>query len=226
MRVLFAVLSLTGLGALAYPEPVPHDAATAAAASTYWYANVHHNGINPGFSSNWTVFRNVLSYGATGDGKTDDTAAIQKAIDTGDSTGARGASKFGTTGQPAVVFFPPGTYMVSNTIKNLVGTVLMGDPMNRPSIKAAAAFKGTTLVAGVDPKFTGLVGFYHEIKNLVFDSTALATSSKITLLDWNLSQACQLSNSVFLMPKGAAGHTAISAAGMNSPLLINDVEIR
>lgn len=42
----------------------------------------------------------VKSYGAKGDGATDDTAAIQAALDTGD---------------PAI-FFPPGTYMISSTL--------------------------------------------------------------------------------------------------------------
>lgn len=224
MRALLALVGLSTLGALAEPNPNPDHAV--AGASTYWYANIPHTPINPRLPSNYTVFRNILDYGAKGDGKTDDTAAIQKAIDTGSSTGARGSEKYGSTGQPAVVFFPPGTYLVSNTIKNYIGTVWMGDPIDRPSIKASSSFKAGTLINGVDPKYTDLVGFYHEIKNLVFDTTAMATSSKITLVDWGLSQACQLSNSVFLMPKASAGHTAISSVGMNSPLLLNDLEIR
>jgi Pectate lyase superfamily protein len=43
------------------------------------------------------------AYGAKGDGKTDDTAAIQKAID-------------GTKGKPSTLYFPDGTYLLSDRV--------------------------------------------------------------------------------------------------------------
>lgn len=46
---------------------------------------------------------NVLDYGATGDGSTDDTAACQDAID---------AAEAATGNDPVTVYFPPGTYVV------------------------------------------------------------------------------------------------------------------
>lgn len=54
--------------------------------------------------------KNVKSYGAVGDGITDDTAAIQKALDDG-----REKSQ-DYTGRPKALFFPAGTYLVSNTL--------------------------------------------------------------------------------------------------------------
>lgn len=224
MRAFLLQVGLAAAVANAAPESV-HENSSSASGSTYWYANVRHNGANAPFTSNWTVFRNVLNYGAIGDGKTDDTAAIRNAITLGNDEAARGSGHWGSTGQPAVVFFPPGTYLVNDTIRNYIGTVLMGDPTNRPTIKASATFKASTLLHGPDHIFLGLVGFYHEIKNLVFDTTALPATSTVTLVDWGVSQACQLSNSVFMMPKGATGHTAIAARGMSSPLLLNDLKI-
>ncbi|KAF2272161.1 glycoside hydrolase family 55 protein [Westerdykella ornata] len=226
MRTLLIILGLAATTIFARPNESPANA-SAAAASTYWYANVLHNGINPGLSKNWVVFRNVRDHGARGDGVTDDTIAIRTALAIGDnSIAARGSGWWGTTGQPAVVYFPPGTYVVSSTIQNLIGTVWMGDPTDRPRLKASKDFSGTTMIAGADKYLNGPVGFYTEMKNLVFDSTAVSASANLTLVDWNVSQGCQLSNSGLEMPKGAKGHVGIRAVGKNSPLLLNDLEVR
>lgn len=147
------------------------------ATAAYWYSLVQHNGISPTINNgaNWTVFRNVKDFGAKGDGVTDDSAAIRSAIVMGNAEGDRASGVFGMTQQPAVVYFPPGTYMVSSGIQNLVDTVLMGDPTNRPIMKASNTFNDTTLLIGRDPRIGGLGAFQFEIKNLVLDSTNLAT---------------------------------------------------
>jgi glucan 1,3-beta-glucosidase len=197
-------------------------------ATGYWYEYIQHNGISVAIPNgkNWKVFRNVKDYGAKGDGITDDTAAIQLAITTGDNTGTRDAGRFGSTGQPAVIYFPAGTYVVKLTINSAVGTVIMGDPTNRPTIKAAAGFTGTYLLFGHDKRYSGLVGFFHGVKNLVLDSTAVPASKTITLLEWSVSQNNQLSNVLFNMPVGATAHTGIATQGLNSGLILNDLEFR
>lgn len=223
-------LSLLGLIATALPcvSAEINQLGSTTATNGYWYANIKHDGTSPTITNgkNWTVFRNVRDYGAKGDGVTDDSAAIQKAINFGNSAGTRNTgSVFGSTGQPAVVYFPAGTYLVGSALQNYIGTVLMGDPTNRPVIKASSSFSATTLLNGVDPRYSGLVAFYHEIKNLVLDSTAVGTGKTITLLSWGVSQGCQLSNVQFNMPVGAAGHTGVSTGtGSGSPLIINDLQ--
>ncbi len=217
--VPFSLLALAFGAAHAGCSPPPVKTA-------YWYEVIQHNGISAAIPNgkNWKVFRNVKDYGAKGDGTTDDTAAIQRAINTGDSTGTRDAGVFGSTGQPAVVYFPAGTYVVKSTINSTVGTVIMGDPTNRATIKAASKFTGDYLLFGHDKTYAGLVGFFHGVKNLVLDSTAV--SGPITLLEWSVSQNNQLTNVLFNMPVGATTHTGIATQGLNSGLLINDNEFR
>ena len=195
-------------------------------ATGYWYENIQHNGISPTIpnGANWTVFRNVKDYGAKGDGTADDTAAIQRAINTGDSTGTRDQGRFGSTGQPAVVYFPAGTYLVKATIQSAIGTVITGDPTNLPTIKAAPAFTGTYLLIGRDQRSSGLIGFFHGVKNLVLDSTSVPATKTLTLLEWSVSQNNLLSNVVFNMPVGATTHTGVSTQGLCSGLIMNDLQ--
>jgi hypothetical protein len=53
--------------------------------------------------ADYLIVYNVQSYGATGNGTTDDTTAIQNATNAAVATGG-------------IVFFPPGTYLISSTI--------------------------------------------------------------------------------------------------------------
>ena len=82
----------------------------------YWLEDIKHQGV-ASFNSNpdnYTVFRNVKSYGAVGDGVTDDTAAIQRAMSAGNRC-EPGFCQSSTT-SPAIVYFPGGTYLISSAI--------------------------------------------------------------------------------------------------------------
>lgn len=173
---------------------------TATNPSNFWYESITHNGISPFIPGGtaWPVYRNVkdLAYGAKGDGVTDDTAAIQNAINAGNSFAGRTTNSLGTTGQPAVVYLPAGTYVLTAPIQLFVGTVIMGDPINPPTIKASAGFSGTFMIYGKDPNQGSTTNFYIGIKNIIIDSTNVAASQTLTLLDWSIAQATQLSNVV------------------------------
>lgn len=121
----------------------------------------------------------------------------------------------GTTGQPAVVYLPAGTYTLNSAIQLYVGTVLMGDPLNPPTLKASPNFQGNTLVFAKDPHHDPTIVFYIGIKNLVLDSNSIPKDSTFNLLDWSVSQATQLTNVEFKMPNFSSGHTGIAMEEAN-----------
>lgn len=92
-----------------------------------------------GNDPDYKVFRNVKDYGAKGDGSTDDTKAIQKAISDGNRCGADcGSSSI----KPALVYFPYGTYVVSSPIIMYYNTQMVGNSLPPPTIKAVSSFTG------------------------------------------------------------------------------------
>lgn len=72
------------------------------------------------------LYRNVKDFGAVGDGKADDTAAIQKAIDHNQG------NKLNKPG--GVVYLPAGVYKVTKRLNMWWCMVLMGDPRDPPTI--------------------------------------------------------------------------------------------
>ena len=92
------------------------------------------------------MYRNVKEYGAKGDGSSDDTAAIQLAISDGGRC-APGACN-GTTTTPALVYFPPGTYIISEPIIDYYYTQLIGNPSCLPTLKASPGFNQRFFIDG------------------------------------------------------------------------------
>lgn len=113
---------------------------------------------------------------------------------------------------------------MENSLQLYVGTVLVGDAINPPILKAASDFPNDHIVYAKDPNFGGTINFYVGIKNLVIDSTAVNANNSLTLLDWTVSQATQLANVVFNMPDYSTGHTGISSQyDYNSNVILNDL---
>jgi hypothetical protein len=95
-------------------------------------------------------FFNVTDFGATGNGTTDDTLAIEAAI-----AAAAPASSLARTGN--TVYFPAGTYLVTSTLTVPAGLVLQGSGWNTPGgqsnvfagswifVEAGASFSPVTL---------------------------------------------------------------------------------
>lgn len=172
----------------------------------YWMESIAHRGVaafNPN-PSGYQVFRNVKDFGARGDGVTDDTAAINRAISTGNRCvpGQCGSS----TTTPAVVYFPPGTYMVSASIIQYYYTQIIGNPNCLPVIRAFSTFSGGLGVIDANQyQAGGTLGygatnvFWRQIRNIIIDTTLVPASSAITGLHWPTAQATSLQNMVFRM---------------------------
>lgn len=94
----------------------PSSTGISGSCAPYWLEDIKHQGVasfNPN-PNNYTVFRNVKDFGAIGDGTTDDTAAIQRAVTQGNRCGPSQCES--STNTPALVYFPEGTYLISSSI--------------------------------------------------------------------------------------------------------------
>ncbi|KAL7283547.1 hypothetical protein ACG7TL_002981 [Trametes sanguinea] len=189
----------------------PLGAGTAAPGDPYWMQNIKHQGI-AAFNSNpssYQVFRNVKDFGAKGDGVTDDTAAINQAVSSGNRCG--GGTCDSSTTTPAVVYFPQGTYKVSTPIIAYYYTQLIGDARNPPTLLADASFTGMAVI-DADPYIPNGGGaqwyvnqnnFFRSVRNFVIDLRQMPASASATGIHWQVSQATSLMNIVFEMSTAA-----------------------
>lgn len=203
--------------------------AQASLAESYWLEQQDHTGSTRGFAPflgtyfSYPVYRNVKSYGATGNGSTDDTTAIQNAINDDGQGGNRYKNE--VTTRPAQVYVPGGTYRLTKQLDMRLNTFLVGDPKNRPVFKAAPNFQGQTMLTGVDYATNGTSGttnFLVTIKNIVIDTTDVNKDNTFLGLNWGVAQACQLTNIRILMPNNSKGHTGINLT-QGSALVVSDI---
>ena len=106
----------TSNGTSTHSTPISTGTPESGSCAPYWLEGIKHQGVasfNPNPKS-YTIFRNVKDFGAVGDGVTDDTAAIQRAVTEGNRCGPSACES--TTTTPAIVYFPEGTYLISSSI--------------------------------------------------------------------------------------------------------------
>lgn len=196
----------------------------------YWLASLGSLGQSPFAPSGYQFFRNVRDFGAVGDGVTDDTAAINRAAATfsaSDTSTLRCADDCGsTTTLGAVVYFPPGTYLISTPIIQFHYTQFVGNPNNRAVIKGTLNFTGIALVdsnvyiprGNGDQWYINQSNFYRQIRNLVFDMTGMNWTNYDNDqeyvpagIHWQVGQATSITNCHFQMAvsDGAQRATAV-----------------
>ncbi|KAH9857052.1 exo-beta-1,3-glucanase [Lenzites betulinus] len=182
---------------------------TAAPGDLFWMQSIKHQGIaafNPNPAS-YQVFRNVSDFGAKGDGVTDDTAAINNAISSGNRCGGGACDSSTTT--PAVVFFPAGCARLARIAYYY--TQFIGDARNPPTLLADASFTGMAVI-DADPYIPNGSGaqwyvnqnnFFRSVRNFVIDLRQMPASASATGIHWQVSQATSLMNIVFEMSTAA-----------------------
>jgi hypothetical protein len=178
-------------------------------AGTFWLETVgkaHKGSVPWGNDASYRVFRNVVDdYGADPTGSRDSTAQIQRAISDGNRCGA---NCNGSTTKNAIVYFPPGRYLVSSSISVYFGTQIIGDANNWPTIVGAGSFVGLGVLSTdvyVDGGGTGPDGgplewyintarFYSQIRNIRIDITATPGGAYVAALHYQVAQATTLEN--------------------------------
>ncbi|KAI8303634.1 exo-1,3-beta-D-glucanase [Colletotrichum sp. SAR11_59] len=202
--------------------PAGADAGASAAAgslgkralSTFWMEDISHTGKVPfGGSANdgYKVFRNVKDYGAKGDGKTDDTEAINRAMSDQNRCGNNcGAS----TVKPAIVYFPSGTYLVSTPIIAYYNTQIIGNANVRPIIKAAKSFTGLGVISvdeytggngGAEQWYINQNNFLRQLRNFIVDVQD-ADMDDVAGLHWQVAQATSIQNVDFYQSPSTDKH--------------------
>jgi len=211
------LLLLTSL-ALGVPRPYVTTEDTTPAldrrqSSSYWMETITRQG-QAAYNSDksYKIFRNVRDYGAVGDGTTDDSAAINKAIQEGNRCGNGDCDS--STITPAIVYFPAGTYKISNPLIMYYYTQMIGDAHSMPRIQGAADFnfEGNLALLDADPYipnangagwYTNQNNFYRQMRNLVIDMTLMPevgpNGQEVNGVHWQVSQACSMQNVVFDM---------------------------
>ncbi|KAI8936911.1 exo-1,3-beta-glucanase [Plenodomus lindquistii] len=183
--------------------------AAAAYPDGYWLNDLSGKG-RAAFNANpdgYKVFRNVKEYGAKGDGVTDDSDAINRAISDGNRCGPGVCDS--STDSPAVVYIPSGTYLIGKPIIFYYMTQLIGNPKNLPVLKAAPTLSALALIDASPYQNNGAPGwtstniFMRQIRNLIIDGTAVPPTSGFQGIHWPSSQATTIQNVKIRMTKSA-----------------------
>lgn len=136
-----------------------------------------------GLGSSTTGWRRVFSghfnvrwFGATGDGVTDDTAAIQAAINAAINAGV------GLVKQAGTVLFPPGTYKLTAALRCFVEN---GDQYNFSSVSLIG--ESDPFSSGASGTFSGavLVQTDDEQPAIIFQSARVCVVEKLAIVGQN-----------------------------------------
>jgi hypothetical protein len=150
-----------------------------------------------------------------------DNCAFINALYAGGPSGDR--DNMWLAGQPRTIYLAPGTYVLDSTVYIDTDTVIIGDALNPPVIKAASGFLGNYLIVGGEGDASAEGGELHFsvlIKNVILDTTLNQNVSDFTALSWRVAQNSGLLNVAIRMPSSV--HTGMYV-GQGSTIQIGDI---
>lgn len=202
------VIRLIASAFILFRSTIPLVKAQSELVSLYPLAALSHRNDTVWHNQNYTVFRNVRDFGARGDGIADDSDAIMQAMVTGGRCGGAANVCDSSTITPAIVYLPPGTYLVNKPIQMYYYTQIVGDPNDLPIVIAGSGFVGFAVI-DADPYdangqnwYTNQNNFFRQVRNLVID---VSQWSQGVGIHWQVAQATSLQNVVFEMDNTQTG---------------------
>ncbi len=219
LKLIMTLLSVLLASNLVLAAPAPQaSSSSSSSTSSYWLSQIPRQGsVLPFGTNDYQIFRNVKEFGAVGDGVTDDSAAINQTMF---ASGRCGQGCDSSTTQPAIVYFPPGTYRISKPIVMPYYTQVIGDAIDLPVIKGLSTFEGIALInsnpyiPGVSNPdgsginfYTNQNNFFRQVRNFIIDMTAMPEVNPDGVsgpagIHWQVAQATSLQNIVFnMLPK-------------------------
>lgn len=199
-------------------SPTPSNITRRAASrGQYWMESIARKGIvSWGDDASYAVFRNVLDYGAVGNGVTDDTAAIKRALNDGRRCGEKCN---GSTVKNAIVYFPPGNYLISTTVPLPFGTQVIGDALDRPVLVASTSFIGLGVLSTNEYTdfgqqwYVNTANFYRQIRNIIIDVRPAPASEETACLHYQVAPATSMQNVELRAGPGQKGIFAENGSG-------------
>lgn len=161
--------------------------------------------------------------GAKGDGKTDDTDVLQKALDIGTGRDEAFAKQHGN--QTRVVFLPNGTYRLTRSlvVRNAVGPWLYGESRDGVVLKLDDGVKDVTSVLRTHPNEKGPTSADWFMRNLRNFTVDVGKNPETDGIRYYATNSGILKN-VRVIGKGKVGVNA-GFLDQSGPNLIQDVEI-
>jgi hypothetical protein len=165
----------------------------------------------------------VKTYGAVGDGVTDDTAAIQSALSDGRSNATEDYN-----GLPKALYFPPGTYLVHNTLQwNGCCVTLQGSGSSSSIIRLAPDSSGFNNTASPKPMILTPQG-NESFRQSVWDiGLSIGPGNPgATALSYVSNNVGSIHN-VLIKSEDGTGHAGIDLTRLwAGPLMIRNTEVQ